>query len=166
MIQQNVRTLPATPTIPDMSLIDLVYEKTGLRFGAECFVGDNEAQTLVASLLALVAKSDGGVSPDETLRIVELLRNRFGLRSGEALDMVTRAAHQLADHDELDGILRFANDELTLVQKEELMLMVLNVIAVDNKKDAGEMSLLAALIEDLKIPDKVMTNVYVRYFES
>lgn len=149
-----------------MSLIDFVYEKTGLRFGAECFVGNNEAQTLVASLLALVAKSDGGISPDENLRTVELLRNRFGLRSGEALEMVTRATHELAAHDKLDDILRSANDELTLVQKEELMLMVLSVIAADNKKDAGEMNLLAALIEGLKIPDKVMINVYARYFDE
>jgi uncharacterized tellurite resistance protein B-like protein len=152
--------------IPDMSLLDLIYSKTGVRIGTDNFVGDNDAQTLIASLLALVAKSDGGISPDESLRMVELLRSRFRLRSGEALHMVTHAAHELATHDNLDEILVAVNDELTLAQKEDLMLMVLSVIAADKQKDAGEIDLLAALIEGLRIPDNVMNKVYERYFED
>ena len=57
---------------------------------------------------------------------------------------------------ELDGIMVTVNDNLAPAQKEDLMLMVLSVISADNQKDAAEMNLLAALIEGLKIPDKVM----------
>lgn len=149
-----------------MSLIDLIYSKTGINFGTDSFVGDNEAQTLIASLLVLVANSDGGISPDESLRMVELLRNRFRLMPGEALDMIARAADELATYDKLDEVLASVNDELTLSQKEDLMLMVLGVIAADKKKDAGEINLLAALIEGLKIPDQVMNKAYERYFED
>jgi len=149
-----------------MSLLDLIYSKTGVRIGTEGFVGNHDAQTLIASLLALVAKSDGGISPDESLRMVELLRNRFKLRPGEALHMVTHAAHELATHDNLDDILDSVNDELTLAQKEDLMLMVLSVISADNQKDAAELKLLAAMIERLKMPDEVMNKVYGRYFEN
>ena len=102
MVRQMTWTLLATQSIPDMSLVDLIFKKTGVRIATNSLSGDYEAQTLIASLLTLVARSDGGISPDENLRIVELLRNRFGLRSGEALDMVTRAADELASHDELD----------------------------------------------------------------
>ena len=149
-----------------MSLVDLIFAKTGVRIGTDSVAGDHEAQTLIASLLTLVARSDGGISPDEYSRIVELLRNRFGLRSGDALDMVSRAADELASHDKLDEILDSVNEELTRNQKEDLMLMVLSVIAADNQKDAGEMKLLAALIDGLKIPDQVMHKVYERYFDG
>ena len=48
--------------------------------------------------------------------------------------------------------------------QESQMLMVLNVISADNRKDAAEIRLLAALIEGLDIPDKTMSVVYERYF--
>jgi uncharacterized tellurite resistance protein B-like protein len=149
-----------------MSLVDLIYAKTGIRIGLDSIAGDIEAQTLIASLLALVAKSDGGVSPDESLRMVELLRSRFQLRPGEALHMITRASDELAAHTDLDEILDSVNNNLSLAQKEDLMLMVLSVISADNQKDAGEMKLLAAVTEGLKIPDTVMNKVYKRYFEK
>ena len=58
------REIPATRLIPDMSLVDLIYSKTGTRIRLDSVTADIEAQTLIASLLALVAKSDGGISPD------------------------------------------------------------------------------------------------------
>ncbi len=158
--------IPATRIIPDMSLVDLIYSKTRINIGLDSVTADIEAQTLIASLLALVEKSDGGISPDETLRMVQLLRSRFQLREGEALNMITRASDELATHTSLDEILASVNDNLALAQKEDLMLMVLSVISADNQKDAAEMKLLAALIEGLKIPDKIMNKVYEQYFED
>ena len=149
-----------------MSLADLIYSKTGFRIGLDSIAGDIDAQTLIASLLALVAKSDGGVSPDESLRMVRLLRSRFQLRPGEALNLITRASDELAAHTNLDEILVSVNESLALAQKEDLMLMVLRVISADNEKDAGEMKLLATLIEGLQMPDEIMNNVYERYFED
>ena len=46
------------------------------------------------------------------------------------------------------------------------MSLVLSVISADNQKDAGEMKLLAALIEGLNIPDKIMSNVCDQNFEG
>jgi len=149
-----------------MKLKDLIYAKTGITINLHSFVGDPDGQVLIASLMALVAKSDGGMSPDEVVRMVEMLRERFRLKSGEALNMVMRAADELAEHSDPDELLDAVNEELALPHKEELMLMVLHVIAADNRKDAEEMKLLAALIEGLKIPDSIMTRVYKRYFKN
>ncbi len=80
--------------------------------------------------------------------------------------MITRASDELATHTSLDEILVSVNDNLALAQKEDLMLMVLSVISADNQKDAEEMKLLAALIEGLKIPDKIMNKVYEQYFKD
>lgn len=149
-----------------MSLTDLIYSKTGIRIGLDNVGGDIEAQTIIASLLVLVAKSDGGVSPDEILRMVEMLRKRFRLRSGEALHLITQASSELATHSNLDEILVSVNDTLTLAQKEDLLQMVLSTISADSRKDAGEMKILAALVNGLEIPDKIMNKVYERYFEN
>lgn len=78
-ILSKMRSVPVTTIIPDMSLIDLIYSKTGFVIGA---------------------------------------------------------------------------------------LMILSVIAADNRKDAGELNLLAALTEGLKMPDKVMNKAYGRYFKD
>jgi uncharacterized tellurite resistance protein B-like protein len=147
-----------------MKLTDLIYAKTGIAFDLPTLANDLDAQTMVASLMILVAKSDGGISPDETVRMVEMLRRRFPLDPGEALSLITRAADELSADSHLDEILSDINGKLALAHKEELMLMVLHIISADDEKDAAEMTLLSALIDGLKIPDKVMDDVYARYF--
>ena len=149
-----------------MKLTDLIYAKTGFTFDLPSLAADVGAQDLVASMITLVAKSDGGISPDETVRMVEMLGQRFALEAPEALKLITRAANELSSDSHLDEILQEINDNMPLPHKEEMMLMVLHVISADNEKDAGEMKLLAALIEGLKIPDNIMSDVYDRYFKE
>ncbi|RLA26584.1 MAG: hypothetical protein DRR11_19570 [Gammaproteobacteria bacterium] len=149
-----------------MSLLDLIIEKTGVRIASDSVASDYEAQILIASLLALVARSDGGMSPDENVRIVNLLCKRFGLNSGEALDLVARTAEELPSHDQLDEVVNSVNEALTRTQKEELMFMVLCVIAADDQKDAGEMKLLAKLIDGLRLSDQFMQKIYERNFDG
>jgi len=150
-----------------MSFVDLIYSATGLRIGSDSLGNDADSQLLIATLLALVAKSDGGISPDESLRVVELLRGRFQLQPGEALNLLTRSSDEMAGHTtELDEMFAELNEKMALAQKEDLMLMVLSVISADNQKAAGEMKLLSTLLEGLDIPDKIMENVYERYFDN
>ena len=149
-----------------MNITDLIYAKTGIAIDLRSLVTDPDAQRLVASLMALVASSDGDMSPDEVARMVEMLRERFHLKTGEALDLVTRVTEELAEYSKLEELLQEVNRELALPHKEELMLMVLDVIAADSQKDAEEMKLLAALIDGLNIPDNIMEKVYTRYFSN
>ncbi|MGK0224623.1 MAG: putative tellurite resistance protein B-like protein [Limisphaerales bacterium] len=149
-----------------MSLLDLIIEKTGVRTASDSISGDSEAQILIASLLALVARSDGGISPDENMRIVNLLSKRFGLRSGEALDLVARAADELPSHEQLDEVVDSVNEALSRTQKEDLMFMVLCVIAADDQKDAGEMKLLVKLVDSFRLPDATMQKMYEGNFDG
>lgn len=149
-----------------MSLKDLIYSKTGISIDLDSLASDPDGQTLITSLLVLVAKSDGGISPDEMTRMVELLRGRFELRPGEALNMVARVADEAAQTADLDELLSAVNDELALAHKEELLLMLLHVISADNEKDVAEMNFLAAVVDGLQVPDKIMEKVYGRYFEE
>jgi uncharacterized tellurite resistance protein B-like protein len=149
-----------------MSLLDLFIEKVGVRTASDSIAVDSESQILIASLLALVAKSDGGISPDENMRIVNLLSKRFELSPGEALDLVARSADQLPGHEQLDEVVDSVNELLSRTQKEDLMFMVLCVIAADDKKDAGEMKLLAKLVDSFRLPDAVMQRMYEGKFDG
>jgi uncharacterized tellurite resistance protein B-like protein len=152
-----------------MNLKDLIYAKTGITIDLKNLASDPDGQALMTSLLALAAKSDGGISPDEMTRMVELLRERFGLQPGEALNMIARATDEIeaiAEGADLDELLSSVNDDLALPHKEELLLMLLHVISADNEKDVAEMKFLAAVVDGLKIPGKIMDKVYARYFED
>lgn len=149
-----------------MKLKDFIYAKTGLSTELTDLADDPEGLALVASLLALVARSDGGTSPEETVRMVQMLQDRFHLSSGNAVDLVNRAVHEFGSDSELVGLVENINEELSLEDKEELMTLVLHVISADNRKGAEEMHLLATLIERLNIPDVIMERVYVRYFQD
>ena len=147
-------------------LKDLIYAKTGIATDLTGLADDPEAQALVASLMALVAKSDGGISAHETARMVQMLQDRFHLASVAAVDLIDRATNDFGSETDLDGLIENINDELNLVQKEMLLSMVLHVISADDRKDAAEMNLLATLIERLNIPDNIMERAYATYFQD
>lgn len=149
-----------------MKLTDIIYAKTGVTVDLTGLSDDPESQALVTSLLALVARADGGISPDETVRMVELLEQRFKLSAEAAVDIVTRAADEYGVNADLDGLVANINEELSLRQKESLMSMVLHVISADDRKIAAEMSLLSTLVNRLKIPDNIMENAYEQYFQE
>jgi len=148
-----------------MPLLDMLRDITGITVLVER-AGDLDAQLMTAALLLLVARSDGGVSPDESLRMVELLRRQYRLQPNVALDLINRAGDELGQHATLDALLGAARGVLEPRHKEDLMLMVLEIIAADDRKDAAEMRLLQALIDGLQISDKAMERAYARYFDA
>jgi uncharacterized tellurite resistance protein B-like protein len=149
-----------------MKLADLIYAKTGISLELTGLADDPDEQALVASLLALVARSDGTISAEESTRMVDLLRSRFHMGTQEAVNLVDRAINEFGADANLDGLVANINDELSLADKEDLIDVVLHIIAADNRKDAREMELLATLINGLHIPDKVMERAYAKYFQS
>jgi uncharacterized tellurite resistance protein B-like protein len=149
-----------------MSLLDFIIDKTGVGTANDKVASDYEAQKLIASLLALVARSDGGISPDEKSRIVNLLSKRFGFGLEEASHLVAHAAEELPSQGQLDDIVAAANDSLTRTQKEDLIFMVMCVIAADDEKDPAEMELLAKLVDGFRLPDQFMQRIYERDFDG
>ena len=149
-----------------MKLIDAIYAKTGISLDLGSLADDREGQALVASLMALVARSDGDISRAENVRMAELLCERFHLGEQEAANLVTRATDEFGSTADLDGLVVNINDELSLVQKEKLINIVLHIIAADDRKHAGEMQLLTDLVEGLKVPDNVLEKAYDAYFRD
>ena len=148
-----------------MSLLDFIIEKSGIGTASTSVAGDSEAQVLIASLLALVATSDGGISPDENARMVNLLSKRFGFGLEEAQDFVSRAVDELPGQGQIDEVVNSVNEVLSRSQKEDLMYMVLCVIAADDQKDVGEMELLHKLVDAFRLPDATMQKMYEGNFD-
>ena len=149
-----------------MGLRDIILKVTGLSESRKYLVDNIASPDLVAAILVILARSDGGISPDENLRMVQLLREKYRLQPGEALELITRVAASDATVENSAALLASANKEFSSADKEELLLMALKVIAADREKDAGEMEFLATLVEKLRVDDETMDAVYSRYFES
>lgn len=146
-------------------LQDLIYATTGISFGQDKSFVDINAQIAVASLLVVAANSDDSIDSRETVKMVEALCRRFALTSTVALDLVTRAIHEQALQSDSSKLFDDLNLRLTLKQKEELVLMLLEVIAADGEKEASEMAVLDQTISALKISDNQLAKIYERYFE-
>lgn len=127
---------------------------------------DADIRADVATLLALAAKSDGIVSTGETERVVVILRRGFGLQAGTALALMTKALHDLPDAEQTASLLAGLGGAMRMRQKEDVVVMLLEVISADGIKEASEMALLADTVTALGIPDANLQRAYRRYFDA
>ncbi len=145
---------------------DLVYSVTGHQSDSNGLPADRETENAVASVLALAAMSDGIVSTEEIERLVSILRRGFALDGGTALSLITSAIHDLPAQASMGELLGKLNDVLGTRDKEDLIVMLLEVIAADGQKEAEEMEVLAHTVYGLRISQKSMQRAYERYFAS
>lgn len=147
-------------------LLDLIYTTTGIELGSRSSPVDINAQIAVASLLVVAASSDGSIDSKETVKMVEAMCARFSLTSAVALDLVSRAIDDQLAHNGSSYLYNELNERLSTRQKEELILMLLEVIAADGEKDVAEISVLNNAVAALKISDSRLAKIYDRYFEN
>lgn len=125
-----------------------------------------DVKYLVAVLLVFVAKGDGNISESETEQMLGLLGNHFDLPSARTLELLTRAITDIAENPDLENLLKDLSVILSLVEKEDIALMMLKVVAADGRKDAQEMEKLGVAAQIINIPADVMHCAYDRYFEE
>ena len=125
-----------------------------------------DAKYLVAVLLVFVAKGDGNISESETDQMLSLLSDQFDLPSAKTLELLTRAMTDIAENPDLENLLKDLSGILSLVEKEDIALMMLKVAAADGRKDAEEMEKLSIATQIIDIPSDVMHCAYDRYFEE
>ena len=147
-------------------LQDLIYAITGIDTGRDDAPVDINAQIAVASLLTVAANSDGSIDSLEIEKMVAALCKRFSLTPKVALDLVSRAIDDHTGRDESPRLFDELNQRLTRKQKEELVLMLLEVIAADGEKEARELAVLDRTVSALNISDNQLSTIYTRYFEN
>lgn len=121
---------------------------------------------LVAALMVFVARGDGTISQNETEKMLALVGEHFDLRSGATLALLTRAIEALADDPDLLERLRTLAPLLAPPQKEDVAVMLLNVVAADGRKDAVEMEFLQRAGEVMGITPEGMHRAFDRYFSE
>ena len=127
---------------------------------------DYDERFLVAALLVFVARGDGIISERETEKMLSLVGEHFGLPSGASLALLTRAIEALSDDPRLPDRLRELAPRLDAAQKEDVAVMLLNVVAADGRKDAAEMELLQRAGEIMGITSEGMHRAFDRYFSE
>jgi uncharacterized tellurite resistance protein B-like protein len=149
-----------------MGLRAILREKIGSSRARDPLLASREGVEMVASIMVVAALSDGGVSAEENLRMVQLLRSRFGLSSVDALALVRDIPERVQTEADVERLIAALKKDLSMRGRQELMMMVLEIIAVDREKEAGEMTLLSRLVDALEVSEESMSEVYRRYFET
>lgn len=121
---------------------------------------------LVAALLVFVARGDGAISEKETAKMLSLVGEHFDLPSGASLALLRRAIEALSDDPRLSERLRELATMLDANRKEDVAVMLLNVVAADGRKDAAEMELLQRAGEIMGITSEGMHRAFDRYFSE
>lgn len=145
---------------------DYLYTTFGITKGPDTATDDANAQALMASILLLAAQSDGSISPVESAELARLISDKFAHGDEDSVQLTAESSQRIPEFSSTNELIEAVNRGLELHQKEDLMLMVLQVIAADERKEPGELELLDQLLDGLRIPGHVMDRVYARYFKN
>ena len=145
---------------------DYLYSTFGITMNLDTVTADARDQALMASILLLAAQSDGSISPVESAELARLISDRFANSDEESIRLAAESTRRIPELSSTSELIEAANRGLPLPKKEDLMVMVLQIIAADERKARGELELLDKLVDGLDIPANVMDQVYSRYFED
>ncbi len=140
--------------------------RSGETVDAEGIMTDRDFQQLIASLLIRIARSDGTISTAETSQMLAITESQFRLSSAEALELLTTAVAEAPEPDELEAQLRELKHLLDPAEKEEIAVLMLELIAADGKRDMAELEVLHYAAEVLEIPPGNMHSAFERFFDT
>ncbi len=142
---------------------DFIYRRTGRVLDLERVSSEPDLQATVALLLAGMADADGAITDDEFERIVGLMRGFFGFNENVSLDLFMKAVDELRKRDDLSTIMDELRPRLDLRRKEDLLVILLKVIAADGEKHPKEMAFLHRFATGIGLPDDVTERAFERY---
>ena len=145
---------------------DFLYATFGITMNPVTPSDDANGQALMASILLLAAQSDGSISPTESTELQRLINDKFANSDEEFIRVAADSSQRIPEFASTSELIEMANRVLPLPQKEELLVMVLQIIAADEQKEPGELELLDKLVDGLEITGPVMDRVYSRYFKD
>lgn len=122
-----------------------------------------EAEFLVAVLLFSIASSDGEISPIEIEKMLQLVADHFELGNSESIEILSSAVESLADNPDLTVILKDLASNLTSSQKEDVAVMMYEVVAADSREDEKELDALAAAAEKIGISPDLLETARQRF---
>ena len=125
-----------------------------------------DAKYMFAVLLVYVAKGDGSISNEESDQMLSMLGSYFKLSSSESLGLLRQAIRDLAENPDMKSLLGDLGGLVSEQEKEDVVLMLLKVVAANGRKDAEEMDKLREAAGMINVPAEAMHRAYDRYFEE
>ncbi len=123
-----------------------------------------DSKFLVAALLVFIAKGSGRIEPEESAKMIDLIEDHFKLQGAESLELLTRATAELAEKPELADLLAELGKNLTEVEKEDIAVMALKVIAADGRREVAEMEQFNRAVEAVGVSSDIVHRAFDRYF--
>jgi uncharacterized tellurite resistance protein B-like protein len=116
------------------------FEGAQLIIGAHDKAESYDARFLISTLLVFVAKGDGDISELESNKMIDLLSSKMAIRSAESLGYLSSAIMSLSNDKDIVKTLQQISQGLSAVEKDEVFTMMLDVMAVDEKPEPGEIA--------------------------
>jgi len=123
-----------------------------------------DSKFLVAALLIFIARGSGAIEPEESTKMIGLIEGHFHLQGAESLELLTRAMSELAEKPELNQVLIELGRTLSDIEKEDIAVMALKVIAADGSRQVAEMEKFNQAVEAVGISPEIVHRAFDRYF--
>ena len=130
-----------------MSLLRALFAPTPTR------LAEPDARLALAALLVRVARSDGYISADETLRIDRILMQRHNLSAADAASLRTEAAVLEADAPDTVRFTRALKAAVPLEDRAALVEALWAVALADGRRDDDEDRMLRLVTSLLGLTD-------------
>jgi uncharacterized tellurite resistance protein B-like protein len=115
-------------------------------------VSGDAIRLATAALMVEVMLTDGTLSPAETVRIPELLQQRFGLGPEEAVELTELARQEVAEATSLYQFTALVNQHFSAADKYALVHKLWQVAYADSRLDKYEESLIRQVAELIYLP--------------
>jgi uncharacterized tellurite resistance protein B-like protein len=123
-----------------------------------------DAKYLVAAMLIFIAQGSGGIAPEESAKMIDLIREHFQMQGAESLELLTLVMEEMSANPELGDALVDLAPTLTEADKEDIALMALKVIAADGRREVSEMDKFNEAVDRLGISPEAVHRAFDRYF--
>lgn len=125
-----------------------------------------DAKYLVSALLVFVAQGDGEISGEETAEMLRLVSDHFDLQSSQSLELLTHAMTDIAENPDFENLLRELAVLLNEIEKEDVCLMMLKIVAADGRREVDELEKFQRAAKIIGISAETLHRAYDRYFEE
>lgn len=126
----------------------------------------DDRRFLMAVLLVSVARGDGSISQVESDKLIQLLCSRLRIRSAEALESLSAAVIAVADYQRVVPRLKNIAGNLSLEEKQDLLIMLLEVAAADGARHTEELGAINQASELLGMSREAVHAAFDSYFSS
>jgi uncharacterized tellurite resistance protein B-like protein len=123
-----------------------------------------DSKFLVAALLIFIARGSGTIEPEESTKMISLIEDYFQMQGAESRELVTRAMGVMGENPALGQALIDLAPTLTEVDKEDIALMALKVVAADGRREVAEMEKFNQAVEAIGISPEIVHRAFDRYF--